>query len=664
MLIEEIKVLNFGPFYREHVLAFPGDGSGVHLVRGGTGRGKTSINRAVLWGLYGRVTDRKGQPIKPTSLLNWTAFKEDAFQFGVELRFNEDGAKWTLRRETRGRSHSERAYELGMKIQLLRNGEEQENPEHAIRRILPSDVSRFFFFDGEMLRDYEELLDQTSRSMGLLRDSIEHVLGIPYLRIARNDLSEVQHRFEVDRNRIMRKLGGASYEKLVKEYQDVTGQLQTREAEIKKIDEQVTALEIEIADLKREQVNVASVKTLAEQRVSLDKDIALLEESRSREAARLKEILSQLYKTVLVHGADDIIARLEKKHQDTMTKYNEKQQLIGQESQLQKGLTSQTCRLCGTVLNPQKQAELNEELARVRVRIKSLTEVPEPNLEFDEHVNRLRQTRGQQVTPAKIRDVDTRVLELESKLSTLRAQRADLVHKLSEVDEELPRRIELEISRKTEEKGRLQGVKEGLERDQLDDLSVKAELDQTINSIDEAELSVLKRRIDLVEPLSEVFENAISVYRDERRSFVGKVASSTFREIRTKETFERLDINPQFGLNIITKSGSVIDRAEWRSAGEEQVVALSLIAALNQCAHVKAPVFMDTPFGRLDTEHSRRIMSFLPKLAQQVVLFVTDREFTKFDESVLAGHIRTDRTLVYSSEAEGSHIEETIGGGP
>jgi hypothetical protein len=39
------------------------------------------------------------------------------------------------------------------------------------------------------------------------------------------------------------------------------------------------------------------------------------------------------------------------------------------------------------------------------------------------------------------------------------------------------------------------------------------------------------------------------------------------------------------------------------SAGSEQIVALSLIGALNRCATREGPVVMDTPFGRLDRRH-------------------------------------------------------------
>ena len=159
--------------------------------------------------------------------------------------------------------------------------------------------------------------------------------------------------------------------------------------------------------------------------------------------------------------------------------------------------------------------------------------------------------------------------------------------------------------------------------------------------------------------LAEVLGEAIERYRDERRSDVEAKATEIFKRIRTKGSFDRLRINQQFGLNILTKGGEVLDRAEWRSAGEEQIVALALVGALNKSAQVKAPVFMDTPFGRLDIAHGERVLTFLPNLADQVVLLVTDREFRKGDERLLSGHIKTDYTVVHEGEERGSSLHKT-----
>lgn len=63
-----------------------------------------------------------------------------------------------------------------------------------------------------------------------------------------------------------------------------------------------------------------------------------------------------------------------------------------------------------------------------------------------------------------------------------------------------------------------------------------------------------------------------------------------------------------------------------RSAGAEHVVALSLVAALQNNAPLRGPIFIDSPFGRLDRGHRERIVAALPGMADQVALLVYEDE--------------------------------------
>ena len=659
MQIESVRLENFGPFYKRHELRFPGDGSGVHLIRGENGHGKTSVNRAILWCLYGDVKDRKGQSIRPTSLLNSSAVRDDTYEMRVSVDFNHDGEQLTINRRLSARTHSDAGYRAGMHVSMVRANEPVANPDMEVRRILPSDISRFFFFDGEMLRDYEDLLDETSQAMTVLRTAIERVLGIPYLLTAREDLRAVQRGFEGERARLTRRFGGEDYEQVVKLYQDLLERSKERAEQVKSLDSQIAKLDVEIAEAKRQSATLKSVHALGEERIHLDERIESLDLSRTREVLQLQAHLAGLYKTILVRSAEDLIAKLEKRHDEVMQRYDAKQQLVGQQSQLKAAIAAQKCRLCGHVLDPAKLKQLRDDLADLKVKIDDLTDIPEPNLEFGELAHRLSLARKQSVRSPTLKESGDRITKLDHDLATARAGLANVLERLGGVDEDEPRRIELQISKSTTEVGRLHGLKEAAATAETEDLEVKSEVEQQINSIDKEELNIVGKRIELVKPLVELFDTSISVYRNEKRAAVGSLASEIFKQLRAKASFSKLEINPQFGLHIITASGAILDRAEWRSAGEEQVVALSLIGALNRSANVQAPVFMDTPFGRLDDTHGTRILRFLPKLANQVVLFVTDREFSKKDESVLADQIRSDHTVMHLGEREGSEIRST-----
>lgn len=656
MIIEQIEIFNFGPFYKKHKITFPKNGAGVHVIRGNNGHGKTSLQRAVLWALYGKVVDRKGQEIPPTSLLNLTAHSEGIYHFEVGIFFNHNGERWSIKREMEASSHQDKKYVDGMRVYVVKDGEVQQDPDHVIQRILPSEVSRFYFFDGEMLRDYEELLDEDSRSMSLIKDSIERVLGVPYFRIARDDLGAIQKKLENERNKLIKALGGREYEELANALQSVTTDIEEKESTIEELNKQISKLEDKIRERKRRLTDIRDVQELANRRIGIEKDIGILNEKKGNNQEKIHTLVKDLYKEILKPVADNVISQLKAKSEASLEKYNKKQQAIEKAKSLKKGIQSQKCSFCGNILDLKKLRELEEQLAEVEIQIKELTEVPEPNLVFEHHKTRLEGIISQASIRSEFEKIDNEINEIDNKIATLQAQLNDISEKLKGADSEEPRRLEISIQNMKQEQGRLEGLVKANREEVLVLKETKAEFEASLASIPQQELSVLSERIEFVKSVKEVFDEAISSYRDKKKSDVEKIATEIFRTIRSKNEFDHLKINEQFGLSIITTDGTCLSRSEWRSAGEEQIVALALIGALNKCAQIKAPVFMDTPFSRLDVKHGERVLKYIPSFADQIVLLVTDREFRKGDEKFLGGKIKSDFTVVHKNQKEGSRV--------
>ena len=94
-----------------------------------------------------------------------------------------------------------------------------------------------------------------------------------------------------------------------------------------------------------------------------------------------------------------------------------------------------------------------------------------------------------------------------------------------------------------------------------------------------------------------------------------------------------LRITDTYGMEIISNTGEVVPS---RSAGAEQIVALSLIDGLNRTGKAAGPVIMDTPFGRLDKTHRANILNYLPQSARQLVVFVHSGELERNDETMMS----------------------------
>jgi DNA sulfur modification protein DndD len=658
--IEQIKVYNFGPFYGEHLLTLPSDENGVCIIHGNTGQGKTSLLRSILWGLYGKVVDRHAKEIPPTSLLNHTAFDESNLAFSVSISFSSEGEEWVLTRKTASIAHSDKKYISGMECYLIKDDQPiADTPEKVrleIERILPYDVSKFFFFDGEMLAKYEELLDQDSHDMRIMRDSIEHILGIPYLKTARDDLYEVKKRMDRDVSKLVKSLGGENYADLAQTYETLCEEIEKKRETIKSLQKQENSLGEEIAEKKRALTKIRSVKENAIRRKNIDDEITRLQLSSDSEKAKLKNLNSQLYKTVLSRIADGLIAKLQLKHDALWRKYIKKRDLISRRNELEQGIKKQKCELCGTILNPVKLKELQKELGEIEITIEQLTEIPEPNLIYETSAKYLETMKTNLIDAGEYKRIDDAIVKIDYEIARQKAMLKQVEEQLINVDEQEPFRLETQIQNGVQEIGRLQGEQSSLEEQLDDDLSLQSDLDQRLASINREELSTLQKRVTCVKNLLEIFEEAIQVYRNERREEVEKQATEIFRLLRLKQEFSTLRINENFGLSIITKNGKVLDKAEWRSAGEEQIVALSLVGALNKCARIRAPVFMDAPFGRIDIAHGQNVLSYVPNMAEQVVIFVTDREYRKEDAACIKNKVVGEYDLQHKSEEAGSVI--------
>jgi DNA sulfur modification protein DndD len=157
--------------------------------------------------------------------------------------------------------------------------------------------------------------------------------------------------------------------------------------------------------------------------------------------------------------------------------------------------------------------------------------------------------------------------------------------------------------------------------------------------------------------LGSLFTRAAEAYRNEIKDRVEADASDIFREISSEPDYERLQINDQFGLAILDRSGRAV---EGRSAGYEHLVALALISALQRNAPVQGPVVMDNPFLRLDESHTRNVVTALPEVSDQLILLTFPGEFDRTEAvAALGEHLAAEFHL-----KRVGHEETEIASGP
>ena len=454
-------------------------------------------------------------------------------------------------------------------------------------------------------------------------------------------------------------MGGEKYEDVLREFEEISTEIQRIEKLIESLEEQLEELDIEITDNKRKQEDFKEARDYAIKRNELERDIKILNSEVNIIDEKIKGLNNELYKTILNETSKNILFQLDKKHSEVMSKYDKKLKLEGKLEVIRSGIKDSICRYCNTILDEKNLKDLKKKEKEILKEIKKVTEVPQPDTSYDAY----RQT---------LKRMDENIINQDI-YSTLQKDKYKKLHKnasFKQTLEELKQKydpkyaeisIELEdiIREQEREKGRIEGLISSSKTDLIGIKEIKSELNQKITSIDETELNILSKRINIMKSLIQLYEDAISIYTEERKKDVEKEATKIFRKLRSKKDFDKLCINDNYGLSIITTSGEILDKSEWRSAGEEQLVAISLIGALNNCSKIEAPISMDTPFGRLDLKHGGRVMSYLPNMSDQIILFATDREIRDEDLSHLKGKLKSDYTLEHLGEKLGSKIKKT-----
>ena len=95
------------------------------------------------------------------------------------------------------------------------------------------------------------------------------------------------------------------------------------------------------------------------------------------------------------------------------------------------------------------------------------------------------------------------------------------------------------------------------------------------------------------------------------------------------------------------------------SAGEKQLMVISLLWALALCSKKKLPVIIDTPLSRLDSAHRvSLIQTYFPQASEQTIILSTDSEIDKNYYEIMKDNIGDEFTLIYDDETKSTTIKK------
>jgi DNA sulfur modification protein DndD len=652
MRIASLAMDNFMAYRGKHFVDFrTEESSPVILFLGENGHGKSTVQHAARWCLYGSTED-KGVEIERSDLINRKARAANPeAEMSVTLTWLEGGNTYELRREIIPGIRGERP---GMTATLRVNG---GNPEPSgsihefVHRFLAKDIAHFVFFNGEVQQEFDEMATN-SGSAEFIRREIQKTLSIPVIAEC---VSWLRGRATDESNAIIKankhdqKVAGA--EKKRQEAEEVVSKLQEEynEALFRR-----NGARHEIEKLQEKMSNIESIQQAGEELAATK---AERDAARAAEASKMDTIRDLLSRNPWLPLAPVLLKRkseLEGMAQEARASATHLARLTTELQQLNALRDSEECPLCHS-RHDVTASEIVERMQEVEAAIQAIGEIDLSEIESE-----IRQMQSLGVDAS----VHSEVRNAEKALNSASADLAKKEQRISELEEDLSLRGDINVKDiMTTYRGHV--ATETSASEAMADYTKQIEEKKREIRKYESEVGKAKgvspqqrRSLAAYEYLSELLQESLEIYTDEVKRQVETFASETFMAMISDPKYSGLRINNNFGVDLVMTDGQT---DPLRSTGQGKIATISLISGLIKTAMSEGSILMDTPLVSLDEGHRRQVAQWAYSSGLWVSLFMHSGEF-KSDQHLGFFDGRVGRIYrIRQVDENESTIEEMIG---
>ena len=288
MLLQSIKLKNFRQFRNESIDFAEGtDGKNVTIIIGENGTGKTTFAQAFFWCLYGETE------FSDKSMLNKLEAEEmrpgQEKHVEVQLRLRHGEVEYTLTREQIYRKDYSNKVKGDNTVFDIAKKDTTGNItyvkkslcESEVKSILPKELSRYFFFDGERIEKMSKDIS-TGKKANDFAEAVKGILGLDGMDKAIQHLNP-KSKYSVIGN-YEASYNSQSNDK-IKEYTDTIAQCKTEiaaiEARIEELDSEIESAQARKSEKTKEIKKYEEGEKLQEQKEKLIKKISDAEKAKS-----------------------------------------------------------------------------------------------------------------------------------------------------------------------------------------------------------------------------------------------------------------------------------------------------------------------------------------------------------------------------------------------
>ncbi|TIM30557.1 MAG: hypothetical protein E5Y63_11470 [Mesorhizobium sp.] len=504
---------------------------------------------------------------------------------------------------------------------------------------IPSDLVRFFFFDGEDIKSLTE-------SSGSYQTDFNRLLQITFLE----DLSRELVALSGDRKRsgleatLRRELDNAQAN-LAKAK---TVQIEARET-LDEIDAQLAIDGVELRRVQIRRANLSSGASEAQRRV--------LEEQLKIEEGRLDNITDQIVRelpkdapilanlTLVRKALDEIVSRMTQGGSAEATFANTVSNKL-------RGWIAEGCPALSDSEAAKLSAFLSERMRNLvhvngseglfsGVSLAVLERIMGRFETWDVAGGSLRSARGRVLIEAyrhsnAVQEINRSLFNLEVGANSNAEEFRIVSNKLVELEDGIAKQNQLKGQWSTR-----------LAEAAADEAKWIGEVKRLEESQDQVSQAARDSRFVLkaAKALNEIGERI----KTETRAELEKMLNEKFRLIIQHPLIDRIALDEGYVLTFYEKSGKAIGRTSL-SSGMKQLAATALLWAMKDSAGSDVPVIIDTPLGRIDRENQEHLLrAYYPALAHQVIILPTNAEIDERKLGLLSDRVAKHYSIRNSS---------------
>lgn len=653
MTLDKLVLENFGAFRGKHTIKLtpPSRKRPIVLFGGLNGAGKTTVLDALQLALYGkraRCSNRGNNSYDDFLRDSMNRHADPAGGARIELCFHHvnDGREQAYRVVRSWHANGNGMKEaVDVEVDGTHDDIVSESwPEYA-EEFIPSRLSHLFFFDGEKI----EALADLSSAADVLRAGIHSLLGLDLVDRLHDDLAVVASRKE----RLLQVEDGTGLSLATAE--DEVNALRARRDELV---QNIGALQSQLDQCNyhlehvREKLH-AEGGELFQQKDQLESNRRLILQELDLLDTALREVAGGAVPLLLVQGLLTAVHKQARSEKVSM----QASVLDGLLSERDKDLLDKM-RVLGA--STKAQETIRTFLASDRRERTASRDLPRYLTLSEEAVGLLTDLQSVSLT-----GVRAKTMELLSRHDELANALVAVERKLSTVPEEDA------LAPFEREREELDAKKDGLEQAQARLKEERARLDHelgrkeaTLKRLQEESTRRALEREDLARMQSHArrAQETLRVFRDrvvaQHLARIQEHVEESFRSLLRKQTLVaalRID-QRTYELELRDADNNMVLPSRL-SAGERQLLAVSLLWGLAKASRRPLPAVIDTPLGRLDSSHRRHLVErYFPSASHQVLLLSTDEEIRGEYLAALQPAVGRSYLLQYDEAAQSSTV--------